>query len=37
VNSVVVAADPRATRSGVRDAVAAMVDADKPPSDVVVA
>jgi capsular polysaccharide biosynthesis protein len=37
VNSVVVAADPHATRSGVRDAVAAMVDADRPPSDVVVA
>jgi len=37
VNSVVVAADPRSTRAGVRDAVAAMVDANRAPSDVVVA
>lgn len=37
VGSVVVAADPRSTRAGVRDAVAAMVDADRAPSDVVVA
>lgn len=37
VNSVVVAAEARSTRAGVRDAVAAMVDADHAPSDVVVA
>ena len=34
--SVVIAADSRSTRAGVRDAVAAMVDADHAPSDVVV-